>query len=203
MAVPEPYSNFGPGGIRWYGIAYLMGFLVAASLLKLAWKKGKSPYNQEQIMNLMTFQIVGVLLGGRVGYAILYSFEKFSTDPFIIFRVWEGGMSSHGGFLGVFIATLIYARISKQSPYPIGDLIVFIVPPGIFFGRIANFINGELWGRKTDLMWGVLFPKLRISLCKLLGTHLKSTLLYWKGYSPLFIFNIDFGSQKYCKNLGC
>ena len=156
---PEPYANFGPGGIRWYGIAYLMGFLVAASLLKLAWKKGKSPYDQEQIMNLMTFQIVGVLLGGRVGYAILYSFEKFSTDPFIIFRVWEGGMSSHGGFLGVFIATLIYARISKQSPYPIGDLIVFIVPPGIFFGRIANFINGELWGRKTDLMWGVLFPK--------------------------------------------
>jgi phosphatidylglycerol:prolipoprotein diacylglycerol transferase len=110
-------------------------------------------------MNLMTFQILGVLIGGRMGYALLYQGSKFLNDPLVILRVWEGGMSSHGGFIGVCIATLWYARQSKQSPFPIGDLIVSIVPPGLFFGRIANFINGELWGKTTESSWGILFPK--------------------------------------------
>ncbi len=156
---PEPYSDWGPGGIRWYGIAYLMGFLVAASLLKLAWKKKRSPYDSEQIMNLITFQIIGVLIGGRIGYVFLYQGDKFLNDPLMFLRVWEGGMASHGGFIGVCIATIWYAKKSNQSPFPVGDLIVYIVPPGIFFGRIANFINGELWGKVTTKSWGVLFPK--------------------------------------------
>ncbi|MBT3666996.1 MAG: prolipoprotein diacylglyceryl transferase [Opitutae bacterium] len=156
---PEPYDTWGPGGIRWYGIAYLLGFLTAAFLLRIAWKREKSPYDPEQVMNLMTFQILGVLMGGRIGYALLYQGSKFLDDPLIIFRVWEGGMASHGGFIGVCIATLWYARQSKQSPFPIGDLIVTIVPPGLFFGRIANFINGELWGKTTEVSWGILFPK--------------------------------------------
>jgi phosphatidylglycerol:prolipoprotein diacylglycerol transferase len=155
---PPPYSDWGPGGIRWYGISYLLGFVFAGILLKLAWKKNRSPYDSEQVMNLLTFQIIGVLLGGRVGYAILYQGEKFWNDPLIIFRVWEGGMASHGGFIGVCIATIWYAKHSKQSPLPVGDLIVSIVPPGLFFGRIANFINGELWGRATEVKWGILFP---------------------------------------------
>jgi len=107
----------------------------------------------------MTFQILGVLLGGRIGYALLYQGNKLLEDPFIILRVWEGGMASHGGFIGVFIATIWYAKQSKQSPLPIGDIIVSVVPPGLFFGRVANFINGELWGKTTDVSWGVLFPK--------------------------------------------
>ena len=156
---PAPYDDWGPGGIRWYGIAYLCGFVAAGMILRFAWKRGRSPYDPEQIMNLMTFQILGVLIGGRVGYAILYQGSKLIEDPLVILRVWEGGMASHGGFVGVCIATLWYARHSKQSPYPIGDLIVSIVPPGIFFGRIANFINGELWGKTTDISFGVLFPK--------------------------------------------
>jgi len=156
---PAPYDDWGPGGIRWYGIAYLCGFVAAGMILRLAWKHGRSPYDPEQIMNLMTFQILGVLVGGRVGYAILYQGSKLIEDPLLILRVWEGGMASHGGFVGVCIATLWYARHSKQSPFPIGDLIVSIVPPGIFFGRIANFINGELWGKTTDISFGVLFPK--------------------------------------------
>lgn len=155
---PAPYSNWGPGGIRWYGVSYLIGFISAGILLKIAWKKGKSPYDQDQVMNLLTFQILGVLLGGRIGYAILYQGEKLLNDPLLILRVWEGGMASHGGFIGVCLATLWYARHSKQSPFPVGDLIVYIVPPGLFFGRIANFINGELWGRTTEIKWGVLFP---------------------------------------------
>ena len=156
---PEPYDTWGPGGIRWYGIAYLLGFLTAAALLRIAWKKNKSPYDPEQVINLMTFQILGVLIGGRMGYSLLYQGSKFLNDPLVILRVWEGGMSSHGGFIGVCIATLWYARQSKQSPFPIGDLIVSIVPPGLFFGRIANFINGELWGKTTESSWGILFPK--------------------------------------------
>jgi phosphatidylglycerol:prolipoprotein diacylglycerol transferase len=107
----------------------------------------------------MTFLVLGVLLGGRIGYSLLYRGNEFLQDPFMLFRVWEGGMASHGGFAGVCIAALLYARYSKQSPFPVGDLIVSVVPPGLFFGRIANFINGELWGRTTDVSWGVLFPK--------------------------------------------
>lgn len=155
---PEPYSNWGPGGIRWYGIAYLLGFIIAGFILRIAWKKGRSPYDPEQVMNLMTFQILGVLIGGRIGYVLLYQTSKFWQDPLVLLRVWEGGMASHGGFVGVCIATLWYARQSKQSPFPIGDLIVSIVAPGLLFGRIANFINGELWGRTTEVSWGVLFP---------------------------------------------
>ena len=155
---PEPYSNWGPGGIRWYGIAYLLGFITAGFILRVAWKKGRSPYDREQVMNLMTFQILGVLIGGRIGYVLLYQTSKFWQDPLVLLRVWEGGMASHGGFVGVCIATLWYAKQSKQSPFPIGDLIVSTVAPGLIFGRIANFINGELWGRTTDVSWGVLFP---------------------------------------------
>jgi len=156
---PGELANWGPGGIRWYGISYLLGFISAYFLLKLYFKHNRSPYDQEQIMNLITFQIIGVLIGGRIGYLLLYQGEKFLSDPLTIFRVWEGGMASHGGFVGVFVATLWYAKKSSQSIKPIGDLIVSIVPPGLFFGRIANFINGELWGKVTQIEWGVIFPK--------------------------------------------
>lgn len=156
---PDSFSHWGPGGIRWYGIAYLAGFISAFFLLKHYNRRKRSPYDGEQIMNLMTFLVLGVLLGGRIGYALLYRWNEFIEDPLILLRVWEGGMASHGGFIGVCIAILWYARYSKQSPLPIGDLIVSVVPPGLFFGRIANFINGELWGRTTEVSWGILFPK--------------------------------------------
>ena len=107
----------------------------------------------------MTFQILGVLLGGRIGFALLYRTEELLNDPLMIFYVWQGGMASHGGFIGVILATYWYSRKSHQAFWPIADLIATIVPPGLFFGRIANFINGELWGRKTDFAWGVLFPQ--------------------------------------------
>ena len=157
---PDSFSHWGPGGIRWYGIAYLAGFISAFFLLKHYHVRKRSPYDGEQIMNLMTFLVIGVLLGGRIGYALLYRWNEFTEDPLILLRVWEGGMASHGGFIGVCIAILWYARHSKQSPFPIGDLIVSVVPPGLFFGRIANFINGELWGRTTEVSWGFCSPRL-------------------------------------------
>jgi phosphatidylglycerol:prolipoprotein diacylglycerol transferase len=156
---PESWGNWGPGGIRWYGLSYLAGFLTAYYLLLLAYKKQRSPYDKEQILNLMTFQILGVLLGGRIGFALLYRTEELLSDPMMIFYVWQGGMASHGGFIGVIIATFWYTRKSHQSFWPVADLIATIVPPGLFFGRLANFVNGELWGRTTEVSWGVLFPK--------------------------------------------
>ena len=192
---PEPYSNWGPGGIRWYGISYLCGFVVAGIILRIAWKRGRSPYDQEQVMNLMTFQILGVLLGGRIGYALLYQGNKLLEDPFIILRVWEGGMASHGGFIGVFIATIWYAKQSKQSPLPIGDIIVSVVPPGLFFGRVANFINGELWGKTTDVSWGYYFQKHQVFFLVLPGIHLKFMRQLLKVSFHLFMFSGDFGKQ--------
>ncbi|MEL0099656.1 MAG: prolipoprotein diacylglyceryl transferase [Opitutae bacterium] len=156
---PPSWENWGPGGLRWYGLAYLAGFITAYYLLLCAHKKKRSPYDKEQIINLMTFQIFGVLLGGRIGFALLYRTDELLSDPLMIFYVWQGGMASHGGFVGVILATLFYVRKSHQSFWPVADLVATVVPPGLFLGRVANFINGELWGRKTDISWGVLFPQ--------------------------------------------
>lgn len=156
---PESWGDWGPGGIRWYGLSYLAGFVAAYYLLYLAYIKKRSPYDKEQILNLMTFQILGVLLGGRIGFALLYRTEELFQDPLMLFYVWQGGMASHGGFIGVILVTFWYARKSHQSFWPVADLIATIVPPGLLFGRVANFINGELWGKATTVPWGVLFPK--------------------------------------------
>ena len=101
---------------------------------------------------------MGVLLGGRLGYVLLYQTEHLLKDPFMLFRVWEGGMASHGGFIGVILATICYCKQSKQSFWPVADLIEKVVHHGLFFVRIANFINGELWGIPSKLPWAVLFP---------------------------------------------
>ena len=146
-------------GIRWYGLAYLAGFASAYILLRHYNSKGRSPYEGDQILNLMTFLILGVLLGGRLGFFLFYRLENLVEDPFVIFRVWEGGMASHGGMLGVLVALAWYARITKQSLLAVGDIVVTVTPPGIFFGRIANFINGELYGKTTEgASWACRFP---------------------------------------------
>ncbi len=146
-------------GIRWYGLAYLAGFAVAYILLRRYHAKGRSPYEGEQILNLMTFLILGVLVGGRLGFFLFYRFDSLLSDPFVVFRVWEGGMASHGGLLGVIIALVWYTRMTRQSFLAVADIVVTVGPPGIFFGRIANFINGELYGRTTDnVSWACKFP---------------------------------------------
>ena len=156
---PDSWGDWGPGGLRWYGLSYLAGFITAYFLLLIAYRKNRSPYDKDQIVNLMTFQVLGVLLGGRIGFALLYRTEELVNDPLMLLYVWQGGMASHGGFIGVILATYWYAKKSHQSFWPVADLIACVVPPGLFFGRLANFINGELWGRATDCSWGVLFPK--------------------------------------------
>jgi len=182
---PESWGNWGPGGIRWYGISYLAGFLSAYYLLYYYYKKNRSPYDSDQIINLMTFQVMGVLLGGRIGFVLLYRTEEFFDNPLMILFVWQGGMASHGGFVGVILATIWYAKKSHQNFWPVADLIATVVPPGLFFGRLANFINGELWGKQTDSSWGVLFPNAPDFA---LGVARHPSQLYAAFLEGLFIF---------------
>jgi len=146
-------------GIRWYGIAYLLGFFAAVGLLRLYYKYGRSPFNPDQQGVLMTGLILGVLIGGRMGYMLFYDFQNFIHQPWTLFYIWQGGMASHGGFMGVFIAILWFAKSTKTSPFLVGDIVVTLAPPGILFGRLANFINGEIWGTVTDVSWAVIFPR--------------------------------------------
>lgn len=151
-------------GVRWYGVAYLMGFIAGWLLLALYYKKGRSPLGPEAQAGLMTYLIAGVLVGGRLGYVLLYAFPQWVHDPLLVFRVWQGGMASHGGFAGVLIALWLFARAHRMRFLALGDIVVTLVPPGLFFGRIANFINGELWGKISSVSWAVIFPKSAPSL---------------------------------------
>lgn len=146
-------------GLRYYGLAYMAGFVAAAWLLHVYWKKGRSPFGLNTITDLMTYIVLGVLIGGRLGYFFLYQFHTLRENPFAIFRVWEGGMASHGGFIGVLLAIAWWARKRQVPFFHASDLIVSTAPIGLFFGRIANFINGELWGKIADVPWAVIFPQ--------------------------------------------
>jgi phosphatidylglycerol:prolipoprotein diacylglycerol transferase len=146
-------------GIRYYGLAYLVGFFAAGWLLHRYHKAGRSPFPMDAITDLMTYIIVGTLVGGRLGYFLLYQFDTLRSDPLTLLRVWEGGMASHGGMLGVVLAMWLWARKRKVSFFQVSDLIVTVAPVGLLFGRIANFINGELYGKVTTFSWGVIFPQ--------------------------------------------
>ncbi|PWU05995.1 MAG: prolipoprotein diacylglyceryl transferase [Verrucomicrobia bacterium] len=145
-------------GIRWYGLAYVISFLIAFALLHLYYQKKRSPYNPDQQTTLITAIILGTLIGGRLGYMLLYDLHNFLHNPFLFFKVNEGGMASHGGILGILIALIWFARKTKTSLLALCDIIASIAPLGAFFGRIANFINGELWGKITYVKWAVIFP---------------------------------------------
>lgn len=151
-------ESFPVEGIRWYGFAYVLGFVTAAVLLNLYFKKGRSPLNKEAQTNLLTYIILGTIVGGRLGYMFLYNFNELISSPLSIFQVWKGGMASHGGFLGICIALILFARSQKMSFWKLSDIVVTLGPPGLIFGRIANFINGELWGKVSDVPWAVIFP---------------------------------------------
>ncbi|MCX6938030.1 MAG: prolipoprotein diacylglyceryl transferase [Verrucomicrobia bacterium] len=146
-------------GIRYYGLAYLAGFAAGWWLLNRYGRKGLTALNHERIADLMTALVIGVLVGGRLGYFLFYQPSELVRDPLIILRVWEGGMASHGGFLGVALALAWCARGFRMPWVHLGDLVASVAPAGIFFGRIANFINSELWGRPTRVPWAVIFPE--------------------------------------------
>jgi phosphatidylglycerol:prolipoprotein diacylglycerol transferase len=150
---------YGDVGIRWYGTAYLAGFVAAFYLLKWLARKGYGSLQEAQVPDFVFFAaIFGVLVGGRLGYVLFYRPHMILDDPLGIFRVWDGGMASHGGILGLVIFSFIYARRHHISWTGIGDNLVAAAPLGLMFGRLANFINGELYGRPTTVPWAMQFP---------------------------------------------
>jgi len=151
--------SLGPLHVRWYGLMYLIAFLVGWALGRYRVKQPGSGWTAEQMDDLVFYIALGVILGGRIGYILFYSFSNFLHDPLVLFRIWEGGMSFHGGFLGVLLAMGLFARKYHKGFWPTIDFIAPLIPPGLFFGRIGNFINGELWGRVTDMPWGMVFPQ--------------------------------------------
>lgn len=151
--------EFAPGyGIRYYGLAYVLGFLIGYWLLARYSRAGRSPLDRDQNGDLLFALVLGVLLGGRLGYFFLYAPATLLGDPLVFFRVWDGGMASHGGFIGVLLAMLWFARRTRTSAWSLADLIATITPPGLLLGRIANFINGELWGNVSQAPWAIIFP---------------------------------------------
>lgn len=145
-------------GIRYYGLAYALAFLIAAFLLRLYWRAGRSPIDPKAQSGFLTAILMGVFIGGRLGYFLLYAPTELVQDPLALLRVWEGGMASHGGFAGVILAVLWLAR-RRQLPWrSSADILATLAPPGFFLGRIANFINGELWGKVSHVPWAVIFP---------------------------------------------
>ena len=148
----------GPISIHWYGVMYIIAFGGAWALASHRGKKIPDQWNAEQISDLVFYGALGAVLGGRIGSVFFYSFDRFLGDPIWLFRVWEGGMSFHGGFLGVLIAFYFYSKTIGKGFWETIDFIAPFVPFGLGAGRLGNFIGGELWGRPTDVLWGMVFP---------------------------------------------
>lgn len=150
--------SIGPFSARWYGLMYVFGFLSGWLLARWRASRPGSGWSASDVDDMVTYVVFGVVLGGRLGYVLFYDLSSYLTDPSQIFAIWRGGMSFHGGALGVILALFLFAWRQKRNPLAVGDFVVPLLPPGLFFGRIGNFINGELWGRTTDVPWGMVFP---------------------------------------------
>ena len=149
--------------LRWYALAYIVGLVAGWLLIRAALRTPRlwsaaPPMTEDQLERLLTWVILGVILGGRIGYAMFYGLAGFLEDPARVFRVWEGGMAFHGGFVGVVVAGILFCRREGVSMLSTGDMLAMVTPMGLIFGRVANFINAELWGRATDVPWAVGFP---------------------------------------------
>lgn len=148
--------SVGPLSVRWYGMMYLVGFVAAYMLAQK--RLPNTNWTRDQLSDLLFWSFVGVILGGRIGYVFFYQFEAFMQDPMYLFRIWTGGMSFHGGLLGVLVALFWQARKMNATFLQIGDFVAPLVPIGLGAGRIGNFLNAELWGRPTDVPWAIIFP---------------------------------------------
>lgn len=149
--------HLGPLQIHWYGLMYLLGFWGCWWLAVRRGRMAHVGWSEQQVSDVLFYIVMGVILGGRIGYTFFYNFSGFLADPLVIVRIWQGGMSFHGGLLGVTAAMWLFARNKGLSFYSVADFIAVAVPFGLLTGRIGNFINGELWGAVTDLPWGMVF----------------------------------------------
>ncbi|HIF9370192.1 TPA: prolipoprotein diacylglyceryl transferase [Photobacterium damselae] len=150
--------QIGPLAIRWYGLMYLIGFAFAMWLANRRADQPGSGWTKDQVSDLLFAGFLGVVIGGRIGYVLFYNFDLFLANPLYLFKVWTGGMSFHGGLLGVITAMFWYGHKNGRTFFYIADFIAPLVPFGLGMGRLGNFINGELWGRVTDVPWAMIFP---------------------------------------------
>jgi phosphatidylglycerol:prolipoprotein diacylglycerol transferase len=162
-----PYPNinpvliaFGPFQIRWYGIMYLLGFVFSYGIVRHELTRQKVVnLTKDQLLDLYFFLILGLILGARLGYVLFYNFKEYLQHPLEVVAVWHGGMSFHGGLAGVVLSGWLFCRRNKIPIFALGDLLVLTAPIGLGLGRLANFINGELFGRVTSVPWGMVFPQ--------------------------------------------
>jgi len=151
--------DLGPIKIGWYGLMYVLGFIASYLLVRYQMKKKDFGILKVEVENLYFYLIIGLVVGARLGYVFFYDLKAYFRDPLEIFAIWHGGMSFHGGLIGVIIVGILFSWKNQKSFWKISDLIIVTVPIGLGLGRIGNFINGELYGRVTNVPWGLVFPK--------------------------------------------
>lgn len=150
--------SLGPLKVHWYGLMYLIAFALAWWILLIQVRRPWWRVTSEQVSDIVFYGAFGVVLGGRLGYVLFYNLPAYMADPLALFQIWNGGMSFHGGFIGVLVAIALYARKHRLGFFELTDLIAPAVPLGLFVGRLGNFINGELWGKVTNVPWAMVFP---------------------------------------------
>ena len=194
--------DFGFLVIRWYSLAYIFGILIGWYLGKrvILGKFKNLNFNIKEFDNLITCIIISLLIGGRIGYILFYNFGYYISNPFDILKIWEGGMSFHGALIGIILGTYWFSIKKDIQTFFLLDIIAFVAPIGIFFGRIANFINGELVGKTTNVFWGVIFPKIDNSIrhpSQLYEAFLEGLVLFVIMNLILFRKNYKIGSCSY------
>lgn len=163
LAIPFPafdpvIINFGPVAIRWYSLAYIAGLVLGWRLLRRLLQRPPKSAELEEVDDFLVWATLGVILGGRLGYVFFYNLTTYINNPLSILAVWQGGMSFHGGLLGVIGVTILFCRRRGIELWLFADRLACVAPIGLFFGRLANFINGELFGRVSDVSWAIIFP---------------------------------------------
>src|SRR6185369_8034814 len=152
------FLSIGPLQFRWYGLMYVLGFVATYLIIRAESRRKQLPLTGDDVADLVFYGALGVVLGGRLGYILFYNLPFYLTNPLRVFAVWEGGMSFHGGFLGVIASVMIFARRKRIPFFTLIDMAAQCAPVGLGLGRLGNFINGELYGRQTDVPWGIIFP---------------------------------------------
>lgn len=189
--------RLGPLTIKWYGLAYMAGLVLGWAYIRRLlrdaplWTGGLAPFSAEKADDLLIAITLGVIVGGRLGSMLLYEPSKYLADPLDLFRIWKGGMAFHGALVGCGLAALYFARTTKASLWSTMDVCAAAVPIGLFFGRLANFINGELFGRPTDVPWGMIFPRVIATYPEMAAiepTPRHPSQLYEAGLEGLLLF---------------
>ena len=197
FAIPFPVIDpvifsLGPLAVRWYSLAYIAGLLLGWRLLRQLVQRDPKVASLEDADDFLVWAMLGVILGGRLGYVLFYNFGIYLNNPLSILAVWQGGMSFHGGLLGVIVATILFCRRRGIDLWLFADRVAVVSPIGLFFGRLANFINGELYGRATDVPWAVVFPDGGD-----IGRH--PSQLYEAGLEGLLLFVILFALARFAR----